>query len=323
MTLMTEKFYDIFNGDADGICALHQLRLDEPQPALLLTGVKRDTRLLERVPVEKGIRMTVLDISMKSNMAALRRLLGGGAHCRYFDHHAPGEPFEHVNLERHIDTAPDLCTSLIVDRHLEGRQRLWAVVGAFGDNMVHSAVRIAQPLALEHNELARLHELGDCINYNAYGDTVDDLHYPPADLYAAISPYRDPRQFIYDEPIFDVLREAYADDLSRVEGLLPEAETPTTAAYVLPDAGWSRRVQGIFGNRLAQKYPARAHAILVQTGSDAYKVSVRAALQRPHDADTLCFAFETGGGRKSAAGINRLPAADLPRFVVEFQKICG
>ena len=319
---MTQKFYDIFNGDADGICALQQLRLEEPCAAELVTGVKRDIRLLDRVPVEKGIGLTVLDISMKTNMAPLRKLLGGGARCRYFDHHAPGDPFDHAGLTRYIDTSPGTCTSLIVDAFLAGRQRLWAIVGAFGDNMVDAAIRMAQPMELDHNELARLHELGDCINYNAYGETLEDLHYPPADLYAAISPYRDPRQFIYDEPIFEVLREAYADDLSRADDLAPEAETPTTAAFIMPDAGWSRRVQGIFGNRLAQRYPARAHAILVKVGDD-YKVSVRSALQRPHNADTLCLAFDSGGGRKSAAGINALPPDDVPRFIAQFQQICG
>ena len=32
------KFYDVFNGDADGLCALHQLRLAEPRDAVLVTG---------------------------------------------------------------------------------------------------------------------------------------------------------------------------------------------------------------------------------------------------------------------------------------------
>ena len=32
---------DVFNGDADGICALIQLRLVSPMAAHLVTGVKR------------------------------------------------------------------------------------------------------------------------------------------------------------------------------------------------------------------------------------------------------------------------------------------
>lgn len=53
---MTTKYYDIFNGDADGICALHQLRLAEPREATLVTGVKRDIRLLEQVAQVRGGR---------------------------------------------------------------------------------------------------------------------------------------------------------------------------------------------------------------------------------------------------------------------------
>ncbi len=50
------QFYDIFNGDADGICALHQLRLEEPRASVLVTGVKRDVRLLDRVTAARGRR---------------------------------------------------------------------------------------------------------------------------------------------------------------------------------------------------------------------------------------------------------------------------
>ena len=46
--------YDVFNGDADGICALQQLRLAEPRDAVLVTGVKRDIALLDRVPARAG-----------------------------------------------------------------------------------------------------------------------------------------------------------------------------------------------------------------------------------------------------------------------------
>lgn len=48
---------DIFNGDADGICALIQLRLAYPAEAQLVTGVKRDIVLLSRVSVQPdGLR---------------------------------------------------------------------------------------------------------------------------------------------------------------------------------------------------------------------------------------------------------------------------
>jgi hypothetical protein len=313
------KFYDIFNGDADGICALHQLRLQEPRTAQLVTGVKRDIMLLERVSADRGDELTVLDISLKSNAAALKRLLERGAGCRYFDHHAAGVIPEHPHLKAFIDTAPDVCTSLIVDRYLAGAHRLWAIVGAFGDNLVESALRAAHGLELDHTELARLHELGECLNYNAYGETLEDLHYPPEDLYLTVSRFRDPRHFIYDEPVFDVLRAAYAEDLARAEEIAPEVATAAHALFILPNAAWSRRINGLFANRLAQQHPHCAHAILVAKAG-GYTVSVRAPVAAAAGADKLCLQFPTGGGRQGAAGINLLPGDQLGAFVTAFRQ---
>jgi len=55
--------YDVFNGDADGIIALLQLRLAEPKSSTLITGVKRDIQLLDKVPAQAGDSVTALDIS--------------------------------------------------------------------------------------------------------------------------------------------------------------------------------------------------------------------------------------------------------------------
>ena len=316
------KYYDIFNGDADGICALHQLRLSTPRDAELITGVKRDIHLLERAVLhaaKKGSELTVLDISMKTNATALTALLKGGAKVQYFDHHQAGDIPRHKGLMAHIDTASDVCTSLIVDRHLKGQWRLWAVVAAFGDNLVAPAIRAAQEFDLDHTVLARLHELGDCINYNAYGDTTDDLHYHPADLYEAISRYTDPRDFMIDEPVFDVLKAAYREDLEQAMQHAPESESGNAAVFVLPNVAWARRVNGLLGNRLAQEHPRRAHAVLVTRAND-YVVSVRAPITNPKGAAALCSKFPTGGGREGAAGINQLPTASLGAFVDAFRK---
>src|SRR5574339_211935 len=170
------QFYDIFNGDADGICALQQLRLEDPRPSVLVTGAKREIALVERVMPGAGDELTVLDLSFRVNAPAVAQALGSGARCRYFDHHDPGDVPQHPNLRTFIDTAPDVCTSLLVDRYLAGRQRIWAVVAAFGDNLAKSAHRTAELIRLEAMEVQQLRELGECINYNAYGDSVDDLH---------------------------------------------------------------------------------------------------------------------------------------------------
>ena len=296
----------------------------QPHPGAvgeLITGVKRDTQLLARTELlaaQAGDEITVLDISLKSNAAALAKLLARGVKCQYFDHHAAGMIPVHANLTAHINTAPDVCTSLLVDKHLSGAYRIWAVVAAFGDNLVAPAIHAAQPLELDHTELARLHELGDCLNYNAYGETLDDLHYPPADLYQTLSSYADPREFMLDEPVFDVLKDAMREDFERAEDIKPQFANDAAALYVLPDGAWSRRVNGLFGNRLAQAHPRRAHAVLVSKAG-GYTVSVRAPVAKPVGADELCARFDTGGGRKGAAGINLLPPSQLAVFTDAFR----
>jgi hypothetical protein len=314
-------FYDVFNGDADGICALHQLRLAAPLASVLVTGAKRDIALLERVHAREGDAVTVLDISLARNARALHRLLADGATCRYFDHHYAGEMPAHPKLEVFIDTAPDVCTSLLVDRYLKGSQRAWAVVAAFGDNLAAPALHAAAPLNLNELQLAQLRELGECINYNAYGDSVEDLNYHPADLYQTVSRYPDPFEFISGEPVIEILKTARADDLFRAHELAPARATPRCAVYVLPDVAWSRRVNGTFGNQLAGTHPERAHAVLTATAG-GYAVSVRAPVAAPRGADELCRRF-AGGGRQGAAGIDRLAAADFDRFVSAFSQTYG
>jgi glycine/D-amino acid oxidase-like deaminating enzyme len=311
-------FYDIFNGDADGLCALHQLRLAEPRAAQLVTGTKREIRLVERVEARAGDELTVLDIAFDVNRAAVKKALQAGARVRYFDHHFAGDVPQDAALEAFIDTAADICTSLIVDRELNGRYRAWAVVAAFGDNLAQRARQAAAPLGVAPHALAQLQELGECLNYNGYGESVADLHYHPIDLYRAMAPYEDPLAFVADEPVFDVLREGMQDDLYRASETRAQYEDAHHALVILPNAAWSRRVGGTLGNRLAQLHPGRAHAVLTEK-PDGYLVSVRAPLERPRGADTFCRQFETGGGRAAAAGINTLPAEQLERFARAFR----
>jgi len=44
--------FDVFNGDADGVISLVQMRRADPRPeAKLVTGRKRDINLLKRVAI--------------------------------------------------------------------------------------------------------------------------------------------------------------------------------------------------------------------------------------------------------------------------------
>lgn len=75
--------FDVFNGDADGLCALHQLRLAAPCDAALVTGIKRDIALLERVDAQADDAVTVLDVSIDVNRSALLALLERGVSVQY------------------------------------------------------------------------------------------------------------------------------------------------------------------------------------------------------------------------------------------------
>ena len=122
--------YDVFNGDADGICALIQLRLVEPRPgATLVTGVKRDIQLLGRIPDEDVDRVTVLDISFDKNRGDVDRLLAAGANLFFCDHHFSGDIPEAKTLDALISPAPEVCTSALVNGRLRSAFTEWAVVG--------------------------------------------------------------------------------------------------------------------------------------------------------------------------------------------------
>ncbi|MGB5832312.1 MAG: acetyltransferase [Thiohalocapsa sp.] len=310
--------FDVFNGDADGLCALQQLRLSDPRETTLVTGVKRDIGLLKRVNASPGDQITVLDVSLDKNRATLIDLLQRNVSVRYFDHHFPGDIPAHSLLDAHIETLPDKGTSLLVDGYLQGAKRAWAVVGTFGDNFDAAAQRAAEPLGLSERDLGLLRELGILLNYNGYGATVQDLHFDPEALFRRIQPYADPIDFVYADDTFATLRDAYRQDMANARATRPELLSDRHAVVILPAEQWARRVSGVYANELAQAAPHRAHAMLTSIPEGGYLVSVRAPLASGEGADTLCQQFPTGGGRRAAAGINRLPEPRLEQFIAEF-----
>lgn len=316
--------YDVFNGDADGICALHQLRLADPRPgAVLVTGVKRDVNLLSRLTptVERGDEATVLDISMDTNKGPLVGLLEAGCKVFYVDHHFAGLIPEHENLEAHIDLDSNICTSLIIDRYLGGRFRSWAVVAAFGDNLHAAAREAATELHLSELQLGALRELGELLNYNGYGEQVADLHFPPAELCKALQPYDDPFEFMAQSATLGKLRQGFLEDMNNARSREPYRQDAVGRVYCFPFEKWCKRVAGIFSNERARERPDLAHALLVDNGDHTFLVSVRAPLHRKQGADDLCRTFPTGGGRAAAAGINALPHALIDDFISRFSEV--
>jgi hypothetical protein len=308
--------YDIFNGDADGICALLQLRLAEPREAQLVTGVKRDINLLKQVDAEAGDRITVLDISMDKNRNDLHRVLNAGAEVFYVDHHFAGEVPSSAALKSMVNEAPDVCTSLLINHYLRGAHLAWGIVGTFGDNLKKSAQGMAKNADFSAEQLQLLENLGIYINYNGYGSDLADLHFDPAQLYRLAVQYANPLDFIEDgAEHFQRLETGYHQDLSLAQATQALIADSAVAVFELPDAPWARRVSGVYSNDLTNQHPDRAHAVLTAKANGNYLVSVRAPLNNKQGAAALCRQFPTGGGREAAAGINDLPADMLAQFI--------
>ncbi len=318
MTKQQEICYDVFNGDADGICALHQLRLAEPRDARLISGVKRDIRLLSKIIDAENADIMVFDVSLDTNRKELTGLLERGCKVTYIDHHYAGDLPANNNLEAHIDPDPETCTSLIVDRMLGGKYRAWAVVAAFGDNLHAAAKKTALTLKLSEEDVLRLRETGELLNYNGYGTTVADLHFAPDLMYEAVKPFENPLDFYQRSTVLEQLRRGYDDDMKRAMECKPLQQNETGRIYRFPTDAWARRVAGVYINQRAREKNDLAHALIVDNGDETFMVSVRAPLNRKEGADTLCRKFPTGGGRAAAAGINALPENRLDDFLNVF-----
>lgn len=313
--------FDVFNGDADGIIALLQLRLAEAKDAQLVTGVKRDIQLLEKLTVTQDDSITALDISMEKNKAGLEKALAAGAKVFYADHHKSGDIPQHPNLDAHIDLDANTCTALIVDKLLNGRFHSWAITAAYGDNLIAKADQLAEQAGLSSAQQEQLKELGTLINYNGYGSKLEDLHFDPAVLFQALLAYDDPFAVIADQRSpFYVLQSAYQQDMDKALAIQPQHQSEKLGLFELPNEASSRRISGVYGNLLANQSPNSAHAVLTENSDGTYTVSLRAPLNNKQGAGDICSLFPTGGGRAAAAGINTLPKEQVSAFIEAVEK---
>lgn len=285
--------------------------------------------VLRWIDVMNEVAFLMMDLLEHGLAAAAWRFLNAylettgdyaGVRVRYFDHHFAGEVPVHANLEAVVDASADLCTSVLVDRYLGGRFRIWAVVGAFGDNLDEAAIGLGASLALGASELEQLRELGRSLNYNAYGESEADLLIAPAELYARLARYADPRAFIAGERIFAELQAARHADLDAAIETAPRWSGARAAVYVLADRPSSRRVLGTFANHLARIDRQCACAVLAPSDG-GYAVSVRVPAARSPSADAFCREFPSGGGRREAAGIERLPEGRVQEFMARFRGV--
>ena len=316
--------YDIFNGDADGIISLIQLRLSTPLKSTLVTGVKRNIQLLKTVSAEAQDSFTVLDISMEKNTQQLLEVLDKGCDVFYADHHRAGDIPEHSNLNALIDLDANMCTALIIDQHLNGQFHDWAICAAYGDNLIAKADQLCEAAGYTKEQAEQLKELGTLINYNGYGADLSDLHFDPAELFQALLKYPSPFDVFTDKASpYYALQAAYQDDLEKALAIPAMHSSDTLSVFELPDQKWSRRISGVYGNLLANKGPKSAFAVLTKNAQGGYLVSLRAPLENKQGAGDICSQFETGGGRAAAAGVNHLPVTTLEKFIGTVESYYG
>ena len=313
--------YDVFNGDTDGIFAWHQLRLAYPRDAKIVTGVKRDVNLASKIEVEEGDLVTIMDVSHAKNRKDVQRILNSGAIVEYFDHHDPKELIEHPNITYHINTEPNISTGLIVNSHVNGENCLWSIATAFGDNHIDLATKMATNEGLNDEEILVLKQIGLVVNYNSYGQTVEDLFYTPEEIaQAAKACGPDIFKFLEQEDIFSTLLKNFNADMKSAACQEPFAIRENGGSYTLPNEAWTHRIMGSFSNNLVSTNKDLACAIAVLNSDGTYRISVRSSINNPHGAGNLCGKFG-GGGREKAGGINNLPDSEMVNFKAEFEKV--
>ncbi len=146
---------DVFSGGADGLCGLHQFRLTYRIDSTLLTGVKRDLRLLDRVEANSSDVVSVFNVPVGTNREALFRLLGLGVQCICFDGHFKGIVGKHPGLTLLVDQAAETCGEHIEDLHVHPAE-IYRMMKPYGDPL---RLLVQEPAILTHLRRGRESDL--------------------------------------------------------------------------------------------------------------------------------------------------------------------
>jgi hypothetical protein len=311
----------LFNGDADGILSQHMLWLSGIRPSLRLTGMKREISLLERLPPSFRGDAHVLDISLKTNAEAARSFLSReGGSLTWYDHHESVDLPEQPRLKTHIHPTSGQCTALIVNGVLGHAFDLWAAAAAFGDNVTASAEAILRKHGLSQTDRDALAELGEWLNYNAYGEP-EDAFLSPLEFAHRLEGYANPLVFFRESGLFPGLAQQIQDDERHCLALEPWQRRTLASVYRVPDTAWARRFGATWMNRLVRQNPDQGFAIFQARRKGGYLVSLRAPQKGPlstWNAAQFAGQYPTGGGRVQAAGINALPEDMLESCATAF-----
>jgi hypothetical protein len=132
-------------------------------------------------------------------------------------------------------------------------------------------------------------------------------------------PFADPLDFVRHSTSYSKVRERFDEDMQHAQRWMPARQVPGAIVMVLPDAPWAKRTNGVLANQLMRSHPDCAIAVLLPKACGGFTASVRVPAAHAVGAADFCRIFETGGGRRLAAGINHLPDSDVRRFTETFE----
>ena len=182
------------------------------------------------------------------------------------------------------------------------------------------AMNMAKSENLNEDQIILLKQIGLVVNYNSYGQTVEDLFYTPEEIAEAVKACgSDIFRFTEQRDIFSTLLENFSADMSSAVCQEPYSIGENTVIYTLPNEPWTHRIMGSFSNHLVSTNKDLACAIAVLNSDGTYRISVRSSINNPHGAGDLCKKFG-GGGREKAGGVNNLDESELDNFKKEFDR---
>jgi hypothetical protein len=146
---------------------------------------------------------------------------------------------------------------------------------------------------------------------------VGDQHIEPHAMYARLAQHDDPLRLLRDDPIGDE-----TGGIARGRSAARAGAAGAARGHTRTLGRAARRRLGPARDRAAlpTAWPATRPGWRTRCCRPGAMAATRSACARRWTrpaAPTRCAGFSAGGGRAGAAGIDHLPAAQLPRFMAE------
>ena len=308
----TVRRFDVCNSDADGLCAVRQWRLREPAQATLVTGLEREIALLQRVPAVGPTRCWCATSPWPATATRSCHCSSAAWRCAGSITMTPARCGCPASWRLSRLRCRDL-QRLLVERHLGGAHRAWALVGAYGDALTTVTDRLAAASGFDALQRAALRRLGQAINYNAYGEQLFDLRIAPAELYGVMARHADPFALLATEPVIDEIDDQREADLRRHWLWRRCGRTSMPACSCCPMRSGASASRARWPTRCPTRTRSGAGCAAPEPGRRLCRQPARAA-----QPSARC-----GGGVRGlrwrwsdrGGSVDALPPADMDRFV--------